>query len=303
LRGPEGLLLVAAPLGAGRPTTLFALAAEMQAIGAQVFVLENSFERRLRGVGRIETKDMGAQAFSTALEHALQMKPEALVVGDLPDKESVEIACRAASSGQRILAASSAPDALSAVSRLLDLGVQPPLLGSALHGVLSQRLVRRICSKCARETQVSFQLRRVLPTHFEPLLAGAFRKGRGCAECHQIGTFGRIGVFEYLEFDEDFRSLVAQRPLPSELRNEAERRAFRGLEQDAFLKASRGLIPADDILSLGGPIALAYDELSKATIALPDLPEDEESMAPSETETSDLVSWDEVAELANLLED
>src|SRR5262249_7644650 len=158
---------------------------------------------------------------NAALERALETKPEALVVGDLPDRESVEVVCRAASSGQRIVVGVSAPDTFSAMTRLLDLGIQPALLAAALRGVLSHALVRKVCNTCARESQPSFHLRRVLPSHFTPVSGGGFRKGRGCADCHQIGTMGRTGVFELLELDEDFRSLLARRAFPSELRDYA----------------------------------------------------------------------------------
>jgi hypothetical protein len=143
----------------------------------------------------------------------------------------------------------------------------------------------------------------VLPSSFEASAAGGYRKGRGCEACHRIGTFGRIGVFELLEVDEEFQSLIARRAPASELRDYAVQHGYRTLEEDAFLKAGRGLMPPDDLLTLGGPIAVAYDELCRATAEAPESADQEDTTVHAEPESPDLVSWEEVAELANLLDD
>jgi type II secretory ATPase GspE/PulE/Tfp pilus assembly ATPase PilB-like protein len=300
----QGLLLISGPVGSGRPTTLYSLLTYLQLSGSHAYALEHSFERKLSGVSRIQAGDHGVQSFSTALATALNQRPDAMLVGDLPDKETAEVACRAAASGQLVIAGSLAPDSLTAITRLLDLGVAPAVVAGAVSAVVGQRLLRRVCDSCARESRLSFQLQRALRTHYTIPKDALYRKGRGCAECHRIGTRGQTGVFELLELDEDLRALVAQRALPSFLREAIAERSFRTLEEDAFGKICRGVMPPDEMVRLGGKVAETMAEISAKEAAAPEPDEDiYEEPAAEEPQVLELVTWDQVAEMAKFLDD
>jgi type II secretory ATPase GspE/PulE/Tfp pilus assembly ATPase PilB-like protein len=189
----------------------------------------------------------------------LRQDPDIIMVGEIRDVETAEIACRAALTGHLVLSTVHTQHTLGTLVRLFDMGVPPYLAASALNGVLAQRLVHRVCESCAEPYTPSAELLRALTVQFGSLERAKFRKGRGCTRCHRVGTRGRVGVFELLTVDDDLRQLMAEGAAPSALRDYVGRRGFHSLEQDAFDKASAGIIPPEEIVKLGFSVAGMLD--------------------------------------------
>jgi type IV pilus assembly protein PilB len=302
----QGMVLVTGPMGSGKPTTLYSLLKHLQEAGTNVFALEDTFERKLTGIHQVQVGDRTLNTFSSALELALNQKPQAVMVGELPDKASAEVACRAAATGQMVLAGSHSPDALTAISRLFNTGVAPQQVGPCLRAVLSQRLVRRVCENCAKDSR--------LPWHLQKALAGTlgipegarFRKGKGCPECYSIGSRGCIGVFELILIDDDLREVLSQRVPPSIVQEHLAARGFTSLEEDAFRKVCQGLVAPEELQRLGLRVATAMDELAalNATEDCDTAEADATAMiAAAEEEPLELDTWEEVADMAKLLGD
>lgn len=256
----SGLVLVSGPTGAGCPTTLNAMAWSLLRSGMQVLSLEDTFERRVRGLNQVKCMDNRTRSLADALEHCLEANPDAVVMGELADAETAQIACRAAASGTLIVAGSHAPDAVTAVTRLLALA--PPQVAVApLSLVLSQRLVRRICPACAKEKAPEFRLERVLRSIFDWTPEATFRRGKGCAECGGLGMRGRTGVFEALPVNEDLRALLMWGATPSVVRESLQAAAHEGIEQAAFARILQGEVDAEELTGLGLRVGVAMEVL------------------------------------------
>jgi type IV pilus assembly protein PilB len=307
LMAKQGLVLVSAPVGHGRPTTLYALLHHLHTSAVQTFALESTFERKLSDLNQVVVQDRTVNSFANALELCLKQKPQAVMIGELPDRKSAEMAVRAASTGQMILAGSHAPDAFSAVTRILDMGVPAHDVAASLAAVLSQRLVRKVCDDCARDARVPFHLDRALRATFAWPESTHFRKGRGrtCKKCHGIGSRGLVGSFELLIVDDDLRYLLSERVAPSVIQEHVDARRSPVIEEDAFRKASRGLIEPEEVTRLGMKVAALVEEMAAAgekdeeeAVAVPSL---DEWTPTVEEEVPEPESWDEIANMANLL--
>jgi type II secretory ATPase GspE/PulE/Tfp pilus assembly ATPase PilB-like protein len=187
------------------------------------------------------------------------------MVGEIRDVETADIACRAALTGHLVLSTIHTQHALGTVARLLDMGVAPWLLAACLKGIFAQRLVQRVCDECAAEHKPSAGLRSALEAEFGSVDGVRFRKGRGCAACHQAGTRGRVGVYELLAIEEDLRHMLAEAKGTRALREHIVARGFKSMEGDAFRKACDGLIPPEEVVELGFSVAMALDEIGTET--------------------------------------
>lgn len=300
-----GLVLLTGPLGAGKPTTLYAMLRHLDAAGRQVYALENTFERKLSHINQVQVNDQPVSTLALALTTCLNQNPDAVMVGELPDKESAEVACRAAATGQLILTGSLSPDAWRAMLRLLDLGLAPHVFSGALTAVIAQRLVRRVCKHCAQEFKLPFHLNRVLRSTFEWPEEVQFRKGKGCPECNGTGARGLIGVFEMIPVDEHLRYLIAERVPPNTILDHVVEKGYRSLEEDAFQKACRGVIPPDELVHLGLNVAAAMEQMTTADgsteASLNDAPVDLWAVDLEAQQLPDPESWEEIASMAEFL--
>ena len=299
----QGLVLVAGPVGSGKLTTLHAALRFLQERGVSVSALERTFERKLTGITQFVMDNGGTITVARLLETALNQKPEAVMVGELPDRTAGEVATRAATTGQMIIAGSFAADSISAVMGMLECGVPSHQAAQALRLVVSQRLLRRVCPHCARDYQLPFRLKQALRDRYPIPESATFRKGRGCSKCSKIGSRGCIGVFEVLTLDEDLRHLLAERPAPSLIRDAMTKRSFKTLEQDAFEKICQGLVEPEEILRLGGSVALAFDALSEKAAVQEEAcaAAIEAAYAEQPAEEDDLEDWGAVADFAAAL--
>ncbi len=239
LSAPFGLIIVAGPTGAGKSTTLAGMVSQLNHPSRKIISIEDPIEHRLDGVHQIAVRPEIGLTFATALRSILRHDPDILVVGELRDGETAQIAVDAALTGHLVLATVHANDAAGAVPRLLDLGVEPSLLRSTLRLSLAQRLVRRLCATCRRQT-----------THHAGAEAGsglgAGFEAVGCPSCEQTGYRGRVGVFEPLPFDAARAALIRSGVSSQDL-IQSDCEALPSLLDDAYRQVRAGVTSAQEI--------------------------------------------------------
>src|SRR5213079_462006 len=219
---PHGLFLATGPTGSGKTTTLYSILQGIYTPELKILTIEDPVEYELPGVAQIPVRPSRNFTFANGLRAILRQDPDVVMVGEIRDSETAEIAIRAALTGHQVFSTLHTNDATGAVTRLLDMGVEAFLISSSLEGVLAQRLVRRICTHCKSECPVSAAVRDRMETLGGHHVEGVFYHGTGCEECRGTGYRGRIGIFELLAVNGELRELILQRRSSAELRSAAQ---------------------------------------------------------------------------------
>jgi len=276
LAARQGMLLITGPTGSGKTTSLYAALTHLNKEEVNILTVEDPVEIDLEGITQVQVHDRAGRSFANTLRAMLRQDPDIIMLGEIRDLETAEIACRAALTGHLVLSTLHTQHTLGTLVRLLDMGVPAYLAASALNGVLAQRLAHRVCEECAVDYDPSSALKTALRQRFGSLDGARFRRGQGCARCQRRGTHGRRGIYELLLIDDDLRHLMAEGAAPSVLREHVAERGFRTLEEDAFQKACAGLIPPEEIVELGFGVAMAMAAMGEApeppALAPPPLP-------------------------------
>jgi type II secretory ATPase GspE/PulE/Tfp pilus assembly ATPase PilB-like protein len=257
----NGLLVVTGPTGSGKTTTLYAALHHLNKADVNILTVEDPVEVKVPGISQVQVDDRSGRTFASTLRAMLRQDPDIIMVGEIRDGETADIACRAALTGHLVLSTLHTRHAFGTIARLNDLGVPPYMLGAALNGVEAQRLARRVCESCAQPYEPSPALLRALRDYYGPFEGARFRKGKGCSACHYSGTRGRVGIYELLVIDEDFRRLLANGMDTDQVKKYADARGFRTMEKDAFVKACQGIIPPEEIVHLGLGLAMALEDM------------------------------------------
>jgi type IV pilus assembly protein PilB len=246
IHSPHGLMLVTGPTGSGKSTTLYACLNLLNENDNNICTVEDPVEYKFRGMNQVQVKSQIGLTFSTALRAFLRQDPDIIMVGEVRDQETAEICLRAALTGHFVLSTIHTNDALSAVTRLQDMGVEPFLLASTLRVLEAQRLVRRLCPDCKQPYDCDAELaRRHRLTPREPLF-----RPLGCPKCRGSGYKGRVGVFEVVRITPEMARLIQKRaPLP-ELREAARAEGMKLLVDSAVDKAREGLTSLENALSV-----------------------------------------------------
>jgi type II secretory ATPase GspE/PulE/Tfp pilus assembly ATPase PilB-like protein len=244
---PHGLFLTTGPTGSGKTTTLYAILQRIYTPEKKIVTIEDPVEYELPGVAQIPVRPSRNFSFANGLRSILRQDPDVVMVGEIRDSETAEIAIRAALTGHQVFSTLHTNDATGAVTRLLDMGVEAFLISSSLEGVLGQRLVRRICSQCRVESPVSPALRDRLEALGARKIEGVFYRGAGCEECRGTGYRGRIGIFELLPIDTELREMVLQKQSNARLKAAAQLTMIT-MHQDALQKAADGITSMEEIL-------------------------------------------------------
>jgi type II secretory ATPase GspE/PulE/Tfp pilus assembly ATPase PilB-like protein len=244
---PHGLFLATGPTGSGKTTTLYSILQSIYTPELKILTIEDPVEYELPGVAQIPVRPSRNFTFANGLRAILRQDPDVVMVGEIRDFETAEIAIRAALTGHQVFSTLHTNDATGAVTRLLDMGVEAFLISSALEGVLAQRLVRRICPHCRAEAPVSSAVRDRIEALGGSRMAGPFYRGGGCAECRGTGYLGRIGIFELLPITGELRELILQKRSNAELRAAAQK-TMMTMHQDALQKAAAGITSLEEIL-------------------------------------------------------
>ena len=249
---PHGIMLVTGPTGSGKTTTLYAALDQINTPGRKILTVEDPIEYRLRGVSQTQVQPGIGLTFASALRSFLRQDPDIIMVGEIRDLETAQIAVQAALTGHGILSTLHTNSAAAAVTRLLDMGMEPFLLTSTLNAVLAQRLVRRLCTHChapmphAREqleaAGIDARLVADMPADAD------FRRPVGCEECGQSGYRGRSAIIELLEIGDRIADLVIKRAEARDIQRVAEREGMRSMLADGLAKAARGVTTIEEVL-------------------------------------------------------
>ena len=247
---PYGLVLATGPTGAGKSTTLYAMLLLVRELypHKNIITIEDPVEYQVNGIGQVQVNPRVGLTFAAGLRSILRQDPDVILVGEIRDNETAEIAVHAALTGHLVLSTLHTNDAPTAITRLVDMGIEPYLIASSLEGVIAQRLVRRICPSCREPYRPSPEELKALGLA-EDSEVELFR-GRGCEECLGTGYRGRIGIFEVLELDEKLKKLILSTSDAHEIRNRALRENFRTLRQDALEKVLTGLTTSSELLAV-----------------------------------------------------
>jgi type II secretion system protein E len=242
---PHGIILVTGPTGSGKTTTLYAALHTIVSDEIKILTIEDPIEYYLGGVNQVQVSEKIGLDFARALRSFLRHDPDVILVGEIRDRETAEVAINASLTGHLVFSTLHTNDSCSANTRLLDMGVEPFLVSSSLDGVLAQRLVRKICPHCkeAYEPEPGAMPRDLVLGPGQPLY-----RGRGCRECRHTGYKGRFGIFELLMMDEDLREMVVQRASAGRIQQFALKRGLRLLREDGWEKVRAGMTTPEEVL-------------------------------------------------------
>jgi len=243
---PHGIILVTGPTGCGKTTTLYSSLQEMDRKRLNISTVEDPVEYELSGITQIQVHDKIDMTFSRALRALLRQDPDVVLLGEIRDIETASVAIQAAMTGHLVLSTLHTNDAPSSLTRLINIGIEPFLVASAVNGVLAQRLARRVCSKCVKMEAPREKEARVL----DGLGCERVPHAVGCSACRGSGYSGRLGVYELLIMDDELRDAIASNPTITSFRNLAIERGMKNLRHDGFAKVVDGLTTVDEILRL-----------------------------------------------------
>ena len=254
LARPHGLILVTGPTGSGKTTTLYAALRSIAAPEVNVVTIEDPIEIVVDEFNQVAVQPKIALTFAEALRHVLRQDPDVIMVGEVRDAETAEIALQSALTGHLVLATLHTNDASTAVTRLLELGVDPFVLSSTLVGVVAQRLVRTVCPSCRVETFLTPDQMSLLGLDVHELRAQGSQPdlmvavGEGCPACRSTGLLGRTGVFEVLEVDDKIRKLIVGRATSRDVQTQARHDGLMTLREAAIKTLARGMTSFEEVL-------------------------------------------------------
>lgn len=247
LKVPYGMILVSGPTGAGKTTTLYASINCLDRIGRNIITIEDPVEYRFSNINQMQVNAKAGMTFASGLRSILRLDPNVILVGEIRDAETANIAVQSALTGHLVLSSIHANDAIGVVFRLLDLGIDPFLVASSLAGIVAQRMVRRICPECARPVKVSL-LEQMIYTKETRNERTEFLYGSGCPACSNSGYRGRMGIFEILNLTDDIRSLLIKGTATAELRAMALKEGMITLLRDGMLKVKANQTTPSEVL-------------------------------------------------------
>ena len=245
---PEGILLVTGPTGSGKTTTLYSAICEMANDAINIMTIEDPVEYNLKGIAQIGVHHKIKLDFATGLRHILRQDPDVIMVGEIRDQETAEIAIQAALTGHLVLSTLHTNDAPSAITRLVDMGIEPYLLSSCIVGVLAQRLVRRICPECKEMYEPTTRELQSLGLAKEELHEGCLYRGKGCSNCYQTGFKGRQGIYELMPVNNAIHKQIVQSPDAIEMRRVAIAGGMISLLSHGAFLVKNGLSTAAEVL-------------------------------------------------------
>lgn len=242
---PEGIVLVTGPTGSGKTTTLYSGLSERKNDTVNIMTIEDPVEYNLKGIAQIGVKPQIKLTFARGLRHILRQDPDVIMIGEIRDRETAEIAIQAALTGHLVLSTLHTNDAPSAITRLVDMGIEPYLLSSSLSGVLAQRLVRKICPSCKESYEPTEETLRSLNID-----KGPFYRGRGCNHCYHTGYRGRHGLYELLSISETLKQQIARTPDAHMLKLSALKEGMTTLMSHGKTLVKKGITTVEELLRI-----------------------------------------------------
>lgn len=248
IKRPYGIVLVTGPSGSGKTTTLYSALTELNDVGVNIMTAENPVEFNLKGINQVQMNPGVGLTFAKALRAYLRQDPDIIMVGEIRDQETSEIAIRAALTGHLVLSTAHTNDAPSTINRLVDMGTEPYMLSTSLICICSQRLIRKVCNNCKTPVMVPREAiveAGIDPERFKEI---TFYEGTGCSKCNQTGYKGRTGIYEVMQIDDEMRGLIEGDANSVELEKAALRKGMINLREAALRKLERGLTTFDEVI-------------------------------------------------------
>lgn len=246
---PDGIFLVTGPTGSGKTTSLYAFLNAINTPNRKIITVEDPVEYQLSGINQVQVNAQVQMTFSNALRAMLRQAPNIIMVGEIRDLETAEIAINASLTGHLVFSTLHTNDAPSAVTRLIDMGVKPFLVASSVRAIMAQRLVRRICKNCAAPYTPTADEIRLLSLDEDYIKNANLKKGRGCSECGNTGYKGRMGIYEIFLIGEEIQSLIYSKAASTVIRDAARKSGMRTLREDGLRKAAAGTTTLAEVLA------------------------------------------------------
>lgn len=248
IKRPNGILLVTGPTGSGKTTTLYASLNELNRPDVKIITAEDPVEYYLPGINQCEVKAKIGMTFARIIRAMLRQNPNILLVGEIRDEETANTAIQASLTGHLVFSTLHTNDAPSAITRMIDIGVQPFLVASSVNGIMAQRLVRKVCPKCRQRYEPSATLLQSLGMKPELAKKANFMRGKGCSYCSKTGYRGRMAIFELMVMSSGIRELCFKGEPTQVIRKMARRQGMRTLFEDGMIKAIKGLTSIEEVL-------------------------------------------------------
>jgi len=245
---PHGILLVTGPTGSGKSTSLYAMLSSINSIQKRIITVEEPVEYELKGINQIAVRPEIGLTFAMGLRHILRQDPNVIMVGEIRDLETAEIAIRASLTGHLVFSTLHTNDAPSAFTRLIDMGIEPFLVASSVEAIMAQRLVRTICPHCKAEQKVERDYLLKIGFPEEEIATTKFMRGAGCEECRGLGYQGRLAIYELLVLTEGLRPLILNRSSSTTIAQKAMEQGMRTLRTDGWNKVKGGITTIEEVL-------------------------------------------------------
>jgi len=243
---PNGIVLITGPTGSGKSSTLYAALNQLNDETVNIITIEDPVEYQLAGVNQVHVNEAIGMTFATGLRSILRQDPDIVMIGEIRDFETAQIAIRASLTGHLVLSTLHTNSAVAALTRLIDMGVEPFLIASSLSGVVAQRLVRRVCRDCAVEVEPTTREQEIFAQ--ANITIDKLLRGRGCPSCNQTGYRGRIAIHEVLTIDDDIRQLIMEAASASKIRQYVRERGMLFLQDDGLKKVQEGITTTEEVL-------------------------------------------------------
>ncbi len=250
IKRPNGILLVTGPTGSGKTTTLYAALNELNRPDVKIITAEDPVEYYLPGINQCEVRAKIGMTFARIIRAMLRQNPNILLVGEIRDNETAQTAIQASLTGHLVFSTLHTNDAPSAITRLVDIGVQPFLVASSIIGIMAQRLVRKVCPKCRQRYEPSPTVLKSLGLKPEIAKKANFMKGKGCSYCNKSGYRGRMGIYELMTMTNGIREMTFRGEPTQNIRKLARKQGMRTLFEDGMIKALKGLTTIDEVLRI-----------------------------------------------------
>ena len=247
---PEGVFLVTGPTGSGKTTSLYAFLNTINTPTRKIITVEDPVEYQLSGINQVQVNPLVKMTFANALRAMMRQAPNIIMVGEIRDFETADIAINASLTGHLVFSTLHTNDAPSAVTRLIDMGVPPFLVASSVRAIMAQRLVRRVCKNCAAPYTPTPEEIRIMHLSEDYISSSMLMKGRGCADCGYTGYKGRMGLYEIFLLSEEIQHLIYNKEAASVIREAARKSGMRTLREDGLRKAAAGTTTLEEVLAI-----------------------------------------------------